>query len=80
MEGKALKGCPIGTQTFEVLREGDMLYIDKTEYIHRMVHSANRYFFLSRPRRFGKSLLTSILKLMRTRRYIHWVFRIVKSV
>ena len=62
MEGKALKGCPIGTQTFEVLRDGDMLYIDKTEYIHRMVHSANRYFFLSRPRRFGKSLLTSTLK------------------
>ena len=57
MEGKALKGCPIGTQTFEVLREGDMLYIDKTEYIHRMVHSANRYFFLSRPRRFGKIAL-----------------------
>ena len=80
MEGKALKGCPIGTQTFEVLREGDMLYIDKTEYIHRMVHSANRYFLLSRPRCFGKSLLTSILKMMRTRRYIHWVFRIVKSV
>ena len=62
MEGKALKGCPIGTQTFEVLREGDMLYIDKTEYIHRMVHSTNTYFFLSRPRRFGKSLLTSTLK------------------
>ena len=62
MEGKALKGCPIGTQTFEKLREGDMLYIDKTEYIHRMVHSTNTYFFLSRPRRFGKSLLTSTLK------------------
>ena len=80
MEGKALKGCPIGTQTFEKLREGDMLYIDKTEYIHRMVHSTNTYFFLSRPRRFGKSLLTSILKMMRTRTYIHCVFRIVKSV
>ena len=80
MEGKALKGCPIGTQTFEVLRDGDMLYIDKTEYIHRMVHSTNRYFFLSRPSRFGELLLTSILKMMRTRRYIHWVFRIVKSV
>ena len=62
MEGKALKGCPIGTQTFEKLRDGDMLYIDKTEYIHRMVHSTNTYFFLSRPRRFGKSLLTSTLK------------------
>ena len=57
-----MKGCPIGTQTFEKLREGDMLYIDKTEYIHRMVHSTNTYFFLSRPRRFGKSLLTSTLK------------------
>ena len=36
-----------------------MLYIDKTEYIYRMTHVSGRYVFLSRPRRFGKSLLVS---------------------
>ena len=39
-----------------------MLYIDKTEYIYRMTHVSGRYVFLSRPRRFGKSLLVSTLK------------------
>ena len=52
---------PIGIQSFSKLREGNYLYIDKTEYIYRMTHSASSYMFLSRPRRFGKSLLTSTL-------------------
>ena len=39
-----------------------MLYVDKTEYIYRMTHNDGKFFFLSRPRRFGKSLLTSTLK------------------
>ena len=52
---------PIGIQTFEKLREGNYLYIDKTKYVHRLVHSDAQYVFLSRPRRFGKSLLTSTL-------------------
>lgn len=52
---------PIGIQTFSKIREGNYLYIDKTEYIYRMTHSASTYMFLSRPRRFGKSLLTSTL-------------------
>ena len=52
---------PIGIQTFSKLREGNYLYIDKTEYVYRMTHSASNYMFLSRPRRFGKSLLTSTL-------------------
>ena len=38
------------------------MYVDKTEYIYRMVHADSNYFFLSRPRRFGKSLLTSTLE------------------
>ena len=50
---------PIGIQTFEEIREKDFLYIDKTEYIYRMAHTDGKYFFLSRPRRFGKSLLVS---------------------
>lgn len=53
---------PLGIQTFEEIRENDMLYIDKTEYIYRMTHVSGRYVFLSRPRRFGKSLLVSTLK------------------
>ena len=61
MEQKHLKQCPVGIQTFSKIIENGYLYIDKTEYIHRMVSSSNQYFFLSRPRRFGKSLLTSTL-------------------
>ncbi len=50
---------PIGIQTFEEIRRLDNLYIDKTEYVYRMTHTNGKYFFLSRPRRFGKSLLVS---------------------
>lgn len=55
------KNYPIGIQTFEKLITGNYLYIDKTAYVYRMTHSASNYMFLSRPRRFGKSLLTSTL-------------------
>ncbi|WP_349953483.1 AAA family ATPase, partial [Bacteroides finegoldii] len=51
---------PIGIQTFSEIREKNYLYIDKTECVYRMTHFA-KYVFLSRPRRFGKSLLTSTL-------------------
>ena len=53
---------PIGIQTFQKIREGNYLYIDKTEYIYNMAHAAGTYYFLSRPRRFGKSLLVSTLE------------------
>ena len=56
-----LKKLPIGIQTFSAIREDDYVYIDKTPLIHQMVNSAGR-FFLSRPRRFGKSLLVDTLK------------------
>lgn len=56
-----LQRYPIGIQTFSKIREGNYLYIDKTEYVYRMTHSGSNYIFLSRPRRFGKSLLTSTL-------------------
>ena len=61
MEQQQLKKCPIGIQTFEEIIDKDYLYIDKTEYVYRMAHSDSKYYFLSRPRRFGKSLLTSTL-------------------
>ena len=49
---------PIGIQTFEKIREGDYIYVDKTELVWKMAATATPYF-LSRPRRFGKSLLLS---------------------
>ena len=58
----ALKLYPIGIQTFERIRKEDKLYIDKTEYIYRMAHTSGTYFFLGRPRRFGKSLLVTTMQ------------------
>lgn len=52
---------PIGIQDFESLRNDNYVYVDKTEYIYRLVSSGKSYF-LSRPRRFGKSLLLSALR------------------
>ena len=60
-DNKTLKACPIGIQTFSKIIEGDYLYIDKTQYIHDLVHSKIQFCFLSRPRRFGKSLFVSTL-------------------
>lgn len=54
----ALRLYPLGIQTFSEIRRRDMLYVDKTEYVYRMA-SSGKFFFLSRPRRFGKSLLVS---------------------
>ena len=52
---------PIGIQSFQKLRESGFLYVDKTVLVHRLV-STEGYYFLSRPRRFGKSLLLSTLE------------------
>lgn len=52
---------PIGIQSFEKLREDGYIYVDKTALIYNLVHNGTIYF-LSRPRRFGKSLLVSTLK------------------
>ena len=51
---------PIGIQNFEKLRQGGYVYVDKTGLAYRMVKTGS-YYFLSRPRRFGKSLLISTL-------------------
>ena len=55
------KKLPVGIQDFPRFKEGNYLYVDKTEYIHRIVTNGD-YYFLSRPRRFGKSLLISTMK------------------
>ena len=52
---------PIGIQDFRTIREQDCYYVDKTPHIRRLVESG-RYWFLSRPRRFGKSLLVDTLR------------------
>ena len=55
------KFYPVGIQTFSEIIGKNYLYIDKTGYVYRMTHSASKYMFLSRSRRFGKSLLASTL-------------------
>ena len=56
-----LQNLPIGVQDFEKLRRENYLYVDKTALVYRLATTGNCYF-LSRPRRFGKSLLLSTLK------------------
>ncbi len=53
---------PVGIQTFEKIREGNYLYVDKTKYIVDFRKKQMSYVFLSRPRRFGKSLFASTLQ------------------
>lgn len=53
-----IRKLPIGIQTFDKLREGGFLYVDKTAMIYQIASTSTPYF-LSRPRRFGKSLLIS---------------------
>ncbi len=56
-----MRNLPIGTQSFVKLREGNAIYVDKTKLIHQITTEGTYYFF-SRPRRFGKSLLISTFK------------------
>nr|WP_274522577.1 ATP-binding protein [Halorhodospira halochloris] len=61
MPETAKKKLPIGIQTFADMASGEYYYVDKTAHIHQLVEQG-RYFFLSRPRRFGKSLLIDTIK------------------
>ena len=56
-----MQNLPIGMQSFEAVRKANYLYVDKTKHLERLV-TTNKYYFLSRPRRFGKSLFLSTLK------------------
>jgi hypothetical protein len=56
-----MKNMPVGLQDFQTIRELNFLYADKTELIYNLIISKQPYF-LSRPRRFGKSLLLSTIK------------------
>ena len=55
------KQLPTGVQTFQKFTDENMYYVDKTEHIFKMV-STTKYYFLSRPRRFGKTLLVETIK------------------
>jgi hypothetical protein len=54
---------PIGIQSFEEIRTGNFLYIDKTQYVYQLVEGSKAYF-LSRPRRFGKSLFVNTIEAL----------------
>ena len=60
-KGIMSKKFPIGIQSFEEIRANDFFYIDKTDLIHQLA-TRGKYYFLGRPRRFGKSLLVSTLE------------------
>ena len=60
-EGGARHKLPIGIQTFRIIREEGYYYVDKTAYVGRLIDEGTHYF-LSRPRRFGKSLLLDTVK------------------
>ncbi len=55
-------GYPIGVQDFNTIRNENYIYIDKTQYIEKLMKTKTRYCFLARPRRFGKSLFLSTLQ------------------
>ncbi len=57
-----LRRFPAGVQDFEKIRTDGFVYVDKTEYIYELANNFGDALFLSRPRRFGKSLLCSTLK------------------
>ena len=61
--GEKLQGLPIGIQSFESLRRDGLLYVDKTARLQELIQNVRRCF-LSRPRRFGKSLTLSTLDAM----------------
>ncbi len=65
---------PIGIQNFEKIRKEGYLYVDKTALIYQMVKTGS-YYFLSRPRRFGKSLLGSRDWRWRSWNRIGWSIR-----
>ena len=57
-----MKDITSSVYNFEKLRQEGYLYVDKTEYIWKLINPAGESYFLSRPRRFGKSLTVSTLK------------------
>ena len=59
-----MRKLPIGISDFKKLREENFIYVDKTKYIYKLITEGGGYYFLSRPRRFGKSLLISTISYL----------------
>jgi len=59
-----MKKLGIGISDLKKLIEGNYIYVDKTEYIYKLIHEGGNYYFLGRPRRFGKSLLISTIRYL----------------
>ena len=62
MEGTSDRRLPVGIQSFEEIRKGGYLYVDKTDIIWQLANMGKKYNYLSRPRRFGKSVLVDTLE------------------
>lgn len=62
MAGIKRRKLPAGIQSFHVIRKQDYLYVDKTDIIWELVNNGDKFNYLSRPRRFGKSLLVDTLQ------------------
>ena len=54
---------PVGIQSFKTIREDDYLYVDKSDIVWELVNNGKKYSYLSRPRRFGKSVLLSLIHI-----------------
>ena len=75
-QSSANRLLPIGIPTFRTIIEGGYLYVDKTELVYELVRNPVGIFFLSRPRRFGKSLLLSTLaELFRGNRLLNECYK-----
>ena len=57
-----LRKLPVGVQSFKKIREENYLYVDKTDIIWELANNGDQYNYLSRPRRFGKSVLVATLE------------------
>ncbi|MBR6283348.1 MAG: AAA family ATPase, partial [Muribaculaceae bacterium] len=62
MNEQEFRRYPVGKQDFKQIREGGFVYVDKTRYVWELANRFGDSIFLSRPRRFGKTLLCSTLK------------------
>ncbi len=58
-----MKKYPIGIQTFSKIRKNNFYYVDKSKFVNELLIDGAGYYFLSRPRRFGKSLFLSTMEL-----------------
>jgi len=61
---KKRRPLPLGSQTFSYIIEKEAIYVDKTPYLYDLISGTVNKYFLSRPRRFGKSLTISTLKAL----------------